>query len=382
MKVAIIGGGASGVLAALRLKSNNSDIDVTIFEKNNKLLKKVSVTGNGRCNLGNTDIKPDYYTNGEIISKMLDAGYKNEYLKFFEEMGLFTVVDNAGRIYPKSNQAVTVVELLMKQLYFKGVNVVLNAEISDIKTLENNKYLINSIVFDAVLVCVGTNAGFSNDDISLVKRLPFEINPYKEALVGFKVKEDIESLFGVKAMAKVSNGNHSSSGEVNFKEDGVSGICVMDLSLFHNNTDNDLYFDFLEDYTMEQLKMIIRRKLNNDPYIHLHNLLFGSVNNKLLGYFNKGYPNVRVDRLEISVLDSYLLQFKAFHLTITGVYERKTAHVLKGGIKLEQLSLFEANDYPNMYLCGEVLDVAGICGGYNLWFAFTSGIMVADKICK
>ena len=181
-------------------------------------------------------------------------------------------------------------------------------------------------------------------------------------------------------MAKVSNGNHSSSGEVNFKEDGVSGICVMDLSLFHNNTDNDLYFDFLEDYTMEQLKMIIRRKLINDPYIHLHNLLFGSVNNKLLGYFNKGYPNVRVDRLDSSVLDSYLLQFKAFHLTITGVYERKTAHVLKGGIKLEQLSMFESNDYPNMYLCGEVLDVAGICGGYNLWFAFTTGIVVAEII--
>ena len=125
MNVAIIGGGASGVLAALRIKQNNPNIDVVIFEKNNKILKKVAATGNGRCNLSNEEIKPSKYQNSTIIEEIFAAGYENEMLDFFHNLGLFTTSEE-GRIYPKSNQASTVVELLSKELFYKKVNVVLN----------------------------------------------------------------------------------------------------------------------------------------------------------------------------------------------------------------------------------------------------------------
>ena len=204
---------------------------------------------------------------------------------------------------------------------------------------------------------------------------------FTPALVGFKVKEDISSLFGVRANATVKLGEYSSKGEVMFKEDGVSGICVMDLSVFYDK-DKILSFDFLDDYSFEMLKMVVNRKIKNDPYVHLHNLLFGSVNNKLLGMFNKGFPNSKVTTLEEAVLDSYLKQFKDFKLTITNTYPITNAHVAKGGIDLDELNLFEVKNKPNMFILGEATDQVGICGGFNLWYAFTSALIVADKICK
>ena len=382
MNVAVIGGGASGVLAALRLKFNNSDINVTIFEKNSKPLKKLGVTGNGRCNLGNEDIQSKYFLHEDIVNQMISLGYKDESIKFFNQLGLFMVNDFAGRIYPKSNQAITVVELLMKELYYKHVKVICDTSVDNIKVLSDNKFLINDMIFDKVIIASGNNAGFSNDEVLLYKNLPFKYIKDIPALVGFRIKEDITPLFGVKQSGTVKLGNHQSKGEVVFKEDGVSGICVMDLSVFYDGSINEISFDFLDDYSELELKMIVERKIKNDPYIHLHNLMFGSVNNKLLGFFNKGYPNIKVTTAPKEMLDSYLSQFKDFRLTIKNTYDLKTAHVSKGGILLEELDLFETKKIPNLYVCGDATTQVGICGGYNLWFAFTSAIMVADKICK
>lgn len=379
MHVAIIGGGASGVLAALRIKDNNPSIDVTIFEKNNKILKKVATTGNGRCNLSNEDISSSKYQNPTIIDEMIDAGYKNETLDFFHKLGLFTIVEE-GRIYPKSNQAITVVELLSKELFYKKVNIILNKEINEVKSTTDNKFIVNNLIFDKVLICVGSNASTNNYNDEILKKLNLKYKPFTPALIGFKVKEEIKDLFGVRAAATVSLNGFSSKGEVMFKEDGVSGICVMDLSIHSNN--GQLSFDFLDDYSYEMLKMIVNRKIKNDPYVHLHNLLFGSVNNKLLGFFNKGYPNVKVTTLEDGVLDNYLKQFKEFKLTIKDTYSINNAHVAKGGISLNELNMFEVKMLPNLYILGEATDQVGLCGGYNLWYAFTSGIIVADKICK
>ena len=379
MNVAIIGGGASGTFAALKIKVNNPNIDVTIYEKNSKILKKVATTGNGRCNLSNVDISYDKYQHPSIIKKMIDLGYKDSMLEFFHYLGLFTTVEE-GRIYPKSNQAATVVELISKELFYKKVNVILNKEITSVIT-KNDKYIVDGAIYDKVLICVGTNASINNYSDELLKSLNLKIEKFTPALVGFKVKEDISSLFGVRANATVKLGDYSSKGEVMFKEDGVSGICVMDLSVFYDK-DNTISFDFLDDYSFEMLKMVVNRKIKNDPYVHLHNLLFGSVNNKLLGMFNKGYPNSKVTTLDEDVLDSYLRQFKEFKLTITNTYPITNAHVAKGGIALEELDLFEVKNKPNMFILGEATDQVGVCGGFNLWYAFTSALIAADKICK
>ena len=379
MKVAVIGGGASGVLAALRIKTLDPSISVTIFEKNNKILKKLATTGNGRCNLSNINVGVDKYSNQTIIKEMLDAGYKDKMLDFFHELGLFTIIDEEGRVYPKSNQAATVVELLSKELFYKKVEVLVNTPVTKIKK-EGDLFRVNTSLYDKVLVCVGSNASVSSEIDPLIFNLGLNTKEFTPALVGYKVKEDITNLFGVRASATVSLNGYTSKGEVMFKEDGVSGICVMDLSVF--NDSGIISFDFLDDYSFEMLKKIVERKIKNDPYVHIHNLMFGSVNNKLLAHFNKGYPNVKVTSLDEETLNRYLSQFKDFKLTIKSTYPITNAHVAKGGVILNELSLFEANSIPDLFVLGEATDQVGLCGGYNLWYAFTSAMIVADKICK
>jgi predicted flavoprotein YhiN len=167
-----------------------------------------------------------------------------------------------------------------------------------------------------------------------------------------------------------------------FKEDGISGICVMDLSVFYDESINTISIDFLDEYPFEILERIIARKLKMDPYIHLHNLLFGSVHNKILGHFNKNYPNSKVTTLPSEVLNAYLKQFKDFKLTISSTYGIDMAQVAKGGISLNELDMFEAKNFPGLFVIGEATDNVGICGGFNLWYAFTSWLYVADKLCK
>ena len=199
---------------------------------------------------------------------MIEIGYKDSSLDFFHELGLFTVSEE-GRIYPKSNQAATVVELLTKELFYKKVKVVLDKEVKSIKK-QNDMFIVDGEYFDKLLICVGSNAGSNDYNDSLLKSLNLKYNKFSPALVGFKVKEDIKDLFGVRAQATVSLGNHKSRGEVMFKEDGVSGICVMDLSVYQED-EKELSFDFLDDYSFDMLKMIVNRKIKNDPYVHLHN---------------------------------------------------------------------------------------------------------------
>ena len=123
MKVAIIGGGASGVLCALKLKKLNNNYDITIFEASNKLLKKVSISGNGRCNLGNLYITDECYQNKKVINDL--TTHLNDSLTFFENLGLLTFTDSEGRIYPLSKEANSVVEILNKELFYNHVKIMI-----------------------------------------------------------------------------------------------------------------------------------------------------------------------------------------------------------------------------------------------------------------
>lgn len=383
MKVAIIGAGASGVLAALRIKVNNPNIDVHLFEKNKEILKKVLSTGNGRCNLGNINIDADNFSNKNLILNMFDLGYKDESLKFLKELGIFYYHDFMGRVYPKSNQASSVVELLTKKIFYYGINVILNKQIMKITKIDN-KFLVDNEEYDYVILSTGSNAQISNEaiNLSLISSLKHTNTLLTPALVGFKVNEKIKNLAGVKALCNVKYNNHSSSGEMIFKEDGISGICVMDLSLFYNPLVNDIYFDFIPEYSCDELLMNIKNRLKCDDKLHLHNVFVSAVNKKLLNHINTTFKNELVSSLNENELLGYIKKFKEFRLTIYDTYSFMQAQIVNGGVNLDEVSMFKSKKIKNLYLTGEVLDEGGICGGNNLWFAFTSGIIVADRICE
>ena len=378
MKVAIIGGGASGVLCALKLKKLNNNYDITIFEASNKLLKKVSVSGNGRCNLGNLYITDECYQNKKVINDL--TTHLNDSLTFFENLGLLTFTDSEGRIYPLSKEANSVVEILNKELFYNHVKIMNNTFVKEI-TKEDSKYLVNGDAYDYVVIATGSNAGIklNYDPYELINNLNLKMTDLKPGLVGFKVKEDLTDIAGVRASVTVSAFGKTSQGEIIFKEDGVSGICVMDLSIFKND-DAKILIDLLPDYTLDDLIVYMQKKMQNDPKLKLHNLMLGTVHSKILNIINRKYHNELVSELTLDEIINYLKIFKSFKLTITESYDLSNAQVVCGGVSFSEVENFESKKYPNLFLVGEVLDQAGICGGYNLWFAFTTGLVVAEII--
>lgn len=378
MKVAIIGGGASGVLCALKLKKLNNKYDITIFEASNKLLKKVSISGNGRCNLGNLYITDECYLNKRSIQDL--STHLGDSLAFFENLGLLTYTDNEGRIYPLSKEANSVVEILNKELFYNRIKVINNTFINEIKRVDN-QYLIKDDRYDYVVIATGSNAGIklNYDPYELINNLNFKMTALKPGLVGFKVKEDLTDIAGVRASVTVSAFGKTSQGEIIFKEDGVSGICVMDLSIFKND-DSQMLIDLLPDYSLDDLLNYMHKKISNDSKLKLHNLMLGTVHSKILNIINRKYHNELVNDLTDDEVIKYLKIFKEFKLTITDSYDLSNAQVVCGGVCFDEVVNFESKKYPNLFLVGEVLDQAGICGGYNLWFAFTTGIVVAEII--
>ena len=378
MKVAIIGGGASGVLCALKLKKLNNKYDITIFEASNKLLKKVSISGNGRCNLGNLYITDECYLNKRSIQDL--STHLGDSLAFFENLGLLTYTDNEGRIYPLSKEANSVVEILNKELFYNRIKVINNTFINEIKRVDN-QYLIKYDRYDYVVIATGSNAGIklNYDPYELINNLNFKMTALKPGLVGFKVKEDLTDIAGVRASVTVSAFGKKSQGEIIFKEDGVSGICVMDLSIFKND-DAKILIDLLPDYSLDDLLNYMHKKISNDSKLKLHNLMLGTDHSKILNIINRKYHNELVNDLTDDEVIKYLKIFKEFKLTITDSYDLSNAQVVCGGVSFSEVENFESKKYPNLFLVGEVLDQAGICGGYNLWFAFTTGLVVAEII--
>lgn len=381
MKIAIIGGGASGVICALRVKKINPNIDVTIFEATDTLLKKVSISGSGKCNISNINIKPECYKNPDLISEMLQNN-ANSSLLFLKELGLFTTEDDMGRVYPYNKDAKTVVRLLINKLYFNHVEVKLNTYVDKIKAYDD-RVLVNNLIFDRVVIAIGSNAFLSNslDHYRLVKN--FKLKDLHPGLVGFKTTKPNPKLNGIRCMVKAKYLEHESSGEMLFKADGVSGICLMDLSLYYDKQKaNFLLLDFLANRSISELISYAKWRLNFDKNLHLYNLLQTALPEALLNEINKSFQNETLNTIDDSTLYKYFMACKEYKLFIEDTYDFKAAQITVGGVCLDEIDHFKAKKVPNTYLIGEVLDEAGICGGYNLWFAMTSAIMVGDALCK
>ena len=384
MKVAIIGGGASGVLAAIRLKEINKKIDVTILERESKILTKVLRSGNGRANFGNLDIDEKYYTNQELIIKMqsyLASKNIDDSNAFMENHGLLTYTDLESRLYPYSNDAKTLVSLLEYLLFLNKVRVINNVNITNIEK-NNDKYVILNEEYDYVVIAIGSNASLKYDNsnqYALLDNMGVETVNLEPGLSGFKCYNDFSSLFGLRVKAELTLNNFTSYGEIIFKEDGINGICLMNLSNYYNGEE---YIDInlLPDIEIQEFYANLVNRIKYDPNIRLYNLAIGTVNNKILNYINKNYKNEIVSKLTKEELIQYINEFYHFRVYIKEKYDYKNAQIILGGINENEIDFFKLKKYDKVFATGEVLDNAGICGGYNLWFAFTSGLIVANMI--
>lgn len=361
LKVAIIGGGACGLTLANILEKHH--ISYEIFERS-MIGRKILASGNGKANIGNTSLSLDKYNHP--FGYQLVKKYHQDLFDFFKEIGLYTKVDAEGRIYPYSESSLSVLECLTK----RPLHIIENFPITSIHKL-NGKYYLNEVrgPFDYVVINTGSIASFipkkQQGFYDFLTNLDLKMNSNTPSLVGFKLDCDFKKLNGVRMKCKVSLVKdqeviYFEEGEVILKLDGISGICVMNLSSRYARLKNkngcSICLDLLPDMEIQ---------------ITNHEDLIGLLHPKLVEHF-RSYSIEEVNRL-----------LHKFSFPIKGVYDFEFAQVVSGGISIDEITEhMNLKKDSHIYIGGELLDIDGMCGGYNLMFAFCSALKIGEELCS
>lgn len=386
-KIAVIGGGAAGIVAALEAKAEIPQATVTVFERLPKLCKKILVTGNGRCNFTNEDLSPKHF-HGEsnFLRSVLTSVYADSE-NYFRSLGVLTYHED-GRIYPRAQQSSVIRDALVKKADVMGIIAKTDTVVYDISR-STNGFTINGEYFDVVIISGGGKAspvqGSDGSCYNLLKDLGHTITPTYPALCGLITEGNNPNMLkGVRVEAKASlySANKllgEEAGEVQFTDKAVSGIPVMNLShLCRNNKDLTLTLDLCEEISETELREHFREIINYNQEIELETALSGIINTKL-GYavINKAKikQNTLLKDLTQRDINNIIDVLKCFKISIKGTKGFENAQITCGGVSTDEVSstTMMSKLHKGLFLCGEILDIHGDCGGYNLHLAWTTG---------
>ncbi len=385
MKTAIIGGGASGLICAII--ASRLGKSVVVFERQKSCGKKILATGNGRCNITNQNLEPHQYNNQKFVKNLFDMFSLQNTTEFFSSIGLEFITDKKPfRLYPQSLQASSVVKLLLFEAEKLGIDIKYNTTIESIKQKDNLFVLKTSkrvsYKFDKVVLATGSIAHSLGLDTGykIAKNLSHNIIEQCPSLVGL-ISNDIycASLDGVKIDTKVSMTidhtlSHTVYGDVLFTSYGLSGLAILELSRFlpvDKSIDTYITIDLFDDMTTDELSLLFENRVKiiaDKPHGEL-----------LVGLVHEKFMELIAPKDSFDIM-AYKLKNLKFHILDTR--EFKYAEVCRGGVDTNDINpnTLMSNKVPNLYFCGEVLDIDGNCGGYNLQFAWSSGAVVAQNI--
>ncbi len=393
MKIAVIGGGASGIATAIYAKRNNKKNSVTVFERSDRVLRKLLATGNGRCNLSNESISPDNYFSHtpDVVSNILSAFTPDVERQFFESIGLLLCSED-GRIYPYSKRANAVSDALRYECERLGVNIRTNAFIDKIARKED-KFLILGEVFDKVVIsCGGFSApsfGTDGNAFTLLKSFGHTITKTCYALSPVKVCENVKSLKGIRTNATVTlmNGGkkiRSEKGELQLTDYGLSGIAIMQLSR-ECKEGSIIEVDLMSVFSEEKLEEFLTERKGAFPHLKADDFLTGFLHKTLAQYILARCnikANISAGSLtgkDVSVLAN---EIKALSFTVKSVLGKEQSQATSGGALLSEFDTetLESKKVKNLYCIGEALDCVGDCGGYNLHWAWATAYIVGNKL--
>lgn len=392
MVIGIVGGGASGMAAALAA-AENKNARVILMERQARVGRKLQATGNGRCNLTNLWAgKGGYHGDDGAFSQYALAQFgPEETIGWFRGLGLFTVAEASGRVYPYSDQANSVVDVLRFALDKPNITVKLGFEAEKVKKRAGG-FRIESreeaVECDKLIIAcgglAGTKLGGGMSGYKLLRTLGHHCTRLRPALV--QLKSDWGGITGLKGVrtnchaAVFRNGNRfsQSTGELQFTEYGLSGPVIFEISrdACQDGGDWSCCLDFLPEISGEVLKNeILRRKTTHLP---ASELLTGILHNRL-GRVLTQEAGISANRAAAGLSEYEIGQViqvvKGLEVSLTEPMGMDFAQVTAGGILTKEFNgeTMESRMVPGLYACGEVLDVDGDCGGYNLQWAWSSG---------
>ncbi|MEG1633296.1 MAG: NAD(P)/FAD-dependent oxidoreductase [Oscillospiraceae bacterium] len=392
--VAVIGAGASGMTAALT--AARAGCRVILFERQARVGRKLMATGNGRCNLTNLGAAPKNYHGGrqDFAAPALAAFPPSATLQFFRELGLLTVTEEGGRVYPLSNSANSVADVLRYALDAAGVELMAPAPARGIRR-SGKGFVITTdekeLPADAVIIACGGMAGEKlggvKDGYDLLMSLGHSRTALRPALVQITTDNTYpRALKGIKAdtrLTLLSDGGTpaTAEGELLFTESGVSGPAAFDLSravAAAGDAKLTISADFLREYTEGEVFLLLCARRAAAGALPTSEILTGALHNRL-GRMVVKYAGLPADtplaELGDASLHALAAACKSFLLPVRGTEGFANAQVTAGGIKTTEFDAetLQSRLVPSLFACGEVLDVDGDCGGYNLQWAWASG---------
>lgn len=408
-KIIVAGAGASGLVAAIEAAKRG--FDVTVMEANDKPGRKIYATGNGRCNLTNEkmDISCFRGSSLKLISSVIDRfGYKDT-MNYFSELGLM-FKDRNGYVYPASGQASSVVNALLSECRKLDIKILCNSAVKNVSK-NKNEFTVDTedgkYKAEGVILSCGSMAGILPDKLPKVKgydiaeKLGHKIIPTASSLTGIRCRNNLfyKEASGVRCDGEISVYSEDKLlgrdvGELQLTSYGVSGIpafqvCRHAAYSVADNHNTYIKIDFMPNVTKEELYSVIINKVKRNGELTVSEYLNGILNDKLAGAIvnyagiDKKVRGSRIirERSGHGIIKKLVSCIKEYKDTVTGINDYKDAQVLAGGVSLKEVSEnMESMYVKNLYITGELLDADGICGGYNLQWAWATGYIAGNSI--
>lgn len=399
--VAVIGGGAAGMMAAIT--SAREGARVTILEHKDRIGKKILSTGNGRCNFTNTYQTPACYRsdNRDFAWNIIQKFNVEKTISFFKELGIYPK-DRNGYLYPYSDQAAAILEVLQIEVAKLDICVMTEINVLDIQPVKKGIRITTdkkTITTDSVILACGSKAapvtGSDGSGYQLAKLFGHRIVPVLPALVQLRCAEKFyKSISGVRVQGTVEIYADdiflaSDTGEIQLTNYGISGIPVFQVSRYaakalYKKQSVTAVLNFMPDMNKDEFLLFLKERITLCPYKTLDEFFTGVFPKKLCELWIRlsrlpkemGVSDLSGEQLEKLVL---LIQHLRTHITETNSFEQ--AQICCGGVDTTEINpdTLESNYVPGIYFAGELLDVDGICGGYNLQWAWSSGFVAGKE---
>ncbi|MBQ4563798.1 MAG: aminoacetone oxidase family FAD-binding enzyme [Lachnospiraceae bacterium] len=400
-RVGIIGGGAAGLTAAIAAARNGAQ--VTIVEHTARLGKKLLATGNGRCNLTNAVLEEKHYPgNASFAIRVIEGFDRGAVCELFEQIGVLPYCNPEGYYYPRSLQAASVVKALISEAEHLGVNILSNTTTTEIRKKHSDNcsdigFTVHTnngkLDFDRLILACGSKAapstGSDGSGYLLAGQFGLKMTTVVPALVPLTSSwKGFKEASGVRVRGRISLWKDgkviaTDRGEFQLADYGLSGIPVFQVSRYATEP-LEAELDFFPEYTFNEMLQLLHRQTLERGHIRSADFLGGMIPEKLglaLLKQTKIAYDEPVGNLDNRKLRALTQNMKSLRVPITGTLGFDRAQICAGGVDVSELKVenMECRRIPGLYVVGELVDVDGICGGYNLQFAWSSGYLAGKS---